>query len=501
MYHPPFIARQRELHLLDREWRAPDARLLILYGRRRNGKTRLITHWMKTSGVRALYWVAEPTSPADQLRAFSQALYNFENPQTPAPLDFTYADWRQAFQQIGQLTRAGRLVLALDEFTYLVAVQPGIAAMLQNAWDHHLSQSNLFLIVAGSHLGMMQRELLAANAPLYGRSTSQLKLPALSFGDTRHFYTTYSALERVELYAMLGGVPGYWTRFQPSRSLAENVREQVLGDGGLVTDEPRLLLQDFLAEVHNYVGILRALAEGLRMPTEIANRVGLKGPHVSPYLTRLIEAGYVERRVPITGPHTTRLGRHYISDPFLRFYFRFLSTRLDQLALGVTTQLVAEVRRHLMDFIGTHTWEELCREWLLRASAHSRLPFLPDQVGSTWNRNAQVDVAGINWMEHTLYLGECKWLKGPAEVDILHKLVKEKAPQFVPADGQWRVYLLGFSRSGWSAAAQQFARKSAGSQPPDSNWQVTGTRLVDLKQLDDDLERWSRPETENTPGG
>jgi len=495
VYHPPFIARQRELAVLDREWQSPGARLLILFGRRRNGKTRLITQWMKTSGVRALYWVADPTAAVDQLRSFSQALYNFQNPGAPAPADFTYADWRQAFQQIAQLTRESRLALAIDEFTYVAAVQQGVAGMLQNAWDHVLSESNLFLIVAGSHLGMMKRDLLDANGPLYGRSTAQLKLAPLPFGETRRFYSNYSALERVELYAMLGGVPGYWARFRPTRNLTENVREQLLGDGGLVTDEPRLLLQDFLAEVHNYVGLLRAIAQGRRTPTEMANRVGLKAQHVSPYLDKLIDAGYVERRVPLTGPVNTRQGRHHVTDPFLRFYFRFLSTRLDQLALGVTDQLVAEVRQHLMDFIGTHTWEELSREWLLRASAHGKLPFLPDQVGSTWNREAQIDVAGINWMEHTLFLGECKWLKAKVDADVLHKLVTEKAPQFIPAEGKWRVFFLGFSRSGWTEAAVQFARQAGRQAHTGVNWQVVGAQLIDLPQLDRDLEIWSRPST------
>jgi AAA+ ATPase superfamily predicted ATPase len=492
VYHPPFIARERELAVLDREWQAPGARLLILFGRRRNGKTRLITHWMKTSGVRALYWVADPTTAADQLRSFSQALYNFQNPGSPAPAEFTFADWRQAFQQIAQLARESRLALTIDEFTYVAAVQPGIAGLLQNAWDHVLSETDLLLVIAGSHLGMMHRHVLDASAPLYGRSTAQLKLGPLPFGETRRFYASYSAVERVELYAMLGGVPGYWARFRPSRSLTENVREQMLGDGGLVTDEPRLLLQDFLSDVHNYVGIFRAIAQGQRTPTEIATRIGLKAQHVSPYLDKLIEAGYVERRTPVTGPVKTRQGRHHVSDPFLRFYFRFLSNRLDQLALGVTDQLVAEVRRHLMDFIGTHTWEELSREWLLRAGARGQLPFLPDQVGSTWDRNAQIDVVGINWMEHTLYLGECKWLKVPADADVLQKLVAEKAPRFVPAEGDWRVFLLGFSRSGWTEAAAHFARQARHQAPAGGNWHIAGARLIDLPQLDQDLEVWSR---------
>ena len=138
----PFVAREHELQLLTDQWKQERARMMILYGRRRVGKTRLITHWIETNKPRALYWVAEPTSSLDQLRSFSQAIYNFENPGS-APEPFTYASWTQALEQVTRLAREERLCLVLDEFTYLLAVEPGIAGTFQNAWDHQLSQSNI----------------------------------------------------------------------------------------------------------------------------------------------------------------------------------------------------------------------------------------------------------------------------------------------------------------------------------------------------------------------
>ncbi len=489
-----FVGREPELRLLQEEWDTAGARLLILYGRRRVGKTRLVTHWLETSGVRGLYWVADPTSAVEQLRSFSQALYAFENRQ-PAPEAFTYANWGQALQQVARLAQTEPLAVVLDEFTYLLAGEPAIAGILRNAWDHALKSAQLFLIVSGSHIGMLQREVLAYQAPLYVRATARLRLAPLPFAATRAYFTGYRTDERVAVYGMLGGVPGCWEMFDPRIRLDANIRRQLLGRSSLLMDEPRLLLQDFVSAIHNYVAILRAIAHGYRTPKPIGDRAGLNERHISMYLRTLIATGYVERRVPVTAAAGSRLGRHYITDPFLRFYFRFLSERQAQLALGVQEQTLAELKRHLIDFIGAHTWEELCRDWLVLAGARGRLPrsgagqIVPDQVDSAWTRNAQVEVVGINRMERTLVLGECQWGRHPADRDVLEKLVTQAAA-FIPPEGRWRVRLLGFARAGWPAAARSFAQSPAGQVlagiPP-----LDGVDLLDLKQVDDNLAAWA----------
>lgn len=189
-------------------------------------------------------------------------------------------------------------------------------------------------------------------------------------------------------------------------------------------------------------------------------------------------------------PIASRLGRHHIIDPYLRFYFRFLASRQDQLALGTQDQALAEITRHLIDFIGTHTWEELCREWVLRASAHDALPFLPDQVGSVWNRQAQVDVVGINWMQKTLILGECKWTLEPVERSTLVELTA-KIGKIAPADGTWQVFLMGFSCSGWSRGATTYQAEITNEPASGANWRTVGMRLLDLADVDHDLAAWS----------
>lgn len=486
----PFVGRSAELALLGELAAADGAALLILYGRRRIGKTRLLTHFIQSSGARALYWVAEPTSTLDQLRSFSQAIYAFANPQAPAPADspaergFTYASWQQALQQVAALAEREQLCLFLDEFTYLIEAEPGIAGLLQNAWDHRLGKTRLFLALCGSHLGMMQRHLLSYQAPLYGRATAQLRLQPLPFGTTRAFFPRYSAQERVALYAIFGGVPAYWERVDPSASISDNIRRQLLTPNSLMQAEPRLLLQDFVTEPHNYVAVLRAIAGGARTQSEIAARTGLKQGHVSKYLSVLREADFVGRRVPATADESTRLGRYHVIDPYLRFYYRSLSTRQAQLALGIQDQALEEIKGHLLDFIGTHTWEELCREWVLRAGAHGVLP-LADQVGSWWSKTSQVDVVGINSMDKVLILGECKWSPRPMGAEVMEALMAKTA-EVVPRQGRWSVHFVGFARGGWTAGTKR--RLSLPSGP---NWTGAGVHLKDLSSVDDELAAWS----------
>lgn len=488
----PFLGRGQELSLLDSLWEAEGAQFLVLYGRRRVGKTALLAHWIERTGHRALYWVASPSSPAVQLRSFSQAVYNLANPDSPAPDDFTYTTWEQAWRQVTALARSERLAVFIDEFTFLLEVTPEIAGSLQNLWDQVLSRTNMFLCISGSHLGMMKREFLNYQAPLYGRATAQLHLQPIPFGQTALFFPNYSAVDRVGLYAIFGGIPAYWERVDAKKSISHTIKVQLLSSSNLMQAEPALLLHDFVSNLHNYVAILTAIANNARTPKEIANAIGLPAAHIPKYLSVLIEAGFVERRISLTeNPESNRSGRHHITDPYLRFYYRFLETRQYQFSVKVQEQALAEITRHLIDFIGTHTWEELSREWVLRAGALRELPFMPDQVGSAWNRAAQVDVVGINRMEKTLILGECKWTLEAVERKVMAQLVQEKTANMVPEQGKWRVYFLGFSRSGWTNGALAYQEELNRQPVSGENWVSVGMQLLSLDQVDRDLALWS----------
>jgi uncharacterized protein len=487
-----FHGRQNELEVMNGLWTSSSAEFLILYGRRRVGKTALLVEWIKRTGNRALYWVASPTSTSAQLRSFSHAVYNFENPGVPSPEGFSYATWEQALRQVAQLAKDSRLALFIDEFTYLLEVNPSIAGTLQNFWDQFLKETNIFLCLSGSHLGMMKREFLSYQAPLYGRASAQIHLRPFFFGSSHNFFPNYSAVDRVALYSVFGGVPAYWERVDPKKTFSHNIKSHLLTSNNLLQSEPRLLLQDFISDPHNYIAILGAIANGAHAIKEIAEVSGLQNVHVPKYLGVLTETGFVERRVPVTDTGPSRAGRYHITDPYLRFYFRFLADRQDQLALGAQDIAWAEINRHMIDFIGKYTWEELCREWVLRAGPLGVLPMLPDQVGSAWNSKAQVDVVGINTREKTLILGECKWTLSENERKVMAELVEEKAAKIIPPQGKWSVYFLGFSRRGWTTGAQAYQEEINQQPVQGENWVSVGMRLITLDELDHDMAKWTK---------
>lgn len=494
MFRADFVGRSRELQVLDNLWASNKATLLILYGRRRVGKTRLLTHWLQKSADRGLYWVAEPSSALSQLRSFSQALMTFMDPEAEIPADFTFSSWELAFRQLSLYAQNHRVALFIDEVTYVIDVDSEFVGVLQKVWDRWLSDSNLMLALAGSQMGLMRQHLLNYDAPLYGRAATQMQLPPLPYGTTHDYFPDYSAEERVKLYAMWGGVPAYWERLDAKLSITDNLRRNILPAHAWMIDESRILLQDFITDLHNYVGILRAIADGQQAMSDISTRTGLNSSKASFYLSVLRDTGFVVRDVPISQRGTdSRRGRYSVTDPYLRFFYRFMSAYQSKLALGQMEEMLKLIQEALPGFIGDNTWQELCREWVLRASSQGELPLPVEEVGSEWNKNHVIDVVGISEKERSLILGDCFWDNVPVGPKVIEDLI-HKTNIMVPKSGQpWSVYYVLFSAGGWSDEARQLAEQTAleGAASRRKRWHAVGVRLVDLKELDDDLMRWS----------
>lgn len=493
-----FIGRLEELKLFDRLWRSQNAELIILYGRRRVGKTRLLTHWINQHkrGQPGMYWMAEPTSAVDQLRSFSQALANYADPEEPAPLDFTYANWEQAFRQVSLLAKGKRMALFIDEITYLIDINPDIVGILQKVWDHRLKESNLLLAFSGSQRGVMEKSLLDYRAPLYGRATSTVKLQPLSYGVTAHYFPDYTAAERVSLYAIWGGIPAYWERIDPSKSVIENLQEQLLPSNAWMLDEPRLLLQEFLTDMYNYVGIMRAMAYGAHTLKEIGERNGLSSTHMSSYLSILRETDFVSRLVPVTqqGDQKSRLGRYVITDPYLRFYFRYLAAYQSKLAMGQQQVVLESIENNLPSFIEANSWREMCQEWLLRASDRDELPVPVATVGGEWKRKFEVDVAGYDEENRSIVLGCALWRQDSDNLLAAIQELVQLTKSILPRNEAWRIYYLGFSAYGWPDMAQVDAERiirGDRSGRSRDRWEVVGIRLLDLVEVDKDLTKWS----------
>jgi AAA+ ATPase superfamily predicted ATPase len=484
-----FVDREMELNLLDDLYQRQGAQFLILYGRRRIGKTRLVTHWLSRLGERHLspgkpgtflYWMATQTSATNQLRAFSQSLFQFLNPGARIEPTFSYASWGAAFDEVRRTAAQERLVLVLDEFTYVMQANPEVPSLIQGAWDHQLKdQSAVFLILTGSLAGMIQRHVLDYQAPLYGRATGRIRLQSLSFGALAELLPRYRPDQRVAVYAITGGVPTYIELFDDRLTITENLKQRIVTPANVMLGDAVFLLHEQLDEPRNYMAIIEAIAAGYHALSDIARMSGIARTNIVKYLGVLQELGYVERQVPATvrRPERSRKGRYVIVDPYLRFYFRFLAPNLGFIERGMVEQVVNLMRDHLIDFIGTHTFEELCRDWVAVQADTGALPFLPERIGSFWSKEAQVDVVAVNWRTKDILLGECKWGTDAVGRSVIRALAA-KTGKVLPGD-RWNVHYVFFARQGFTATAQEEARK-------------LNARLVTLERMEADIQDWMK---------
>lgn len=463
-----FIDRKRELRALGNFYRAPGAGLFILFGRRRVGKTSLLTRFLEDNSTpNAFYWMATTHNAPYQLRDFSQMLLRYD-PRftTPPPAEFSFPSWEAALLHMAELVEqsATSHLLVVDEFTYLIRNDPAITSVFQKVWDHRLSKvTGLKLVLTGSLLGMMGREIFAYNAPLHGRATAQLRLRPLPYAALLELFAERTVAERIAIYAVSGGVPAYLERFTHTPDFVSALHEDCLGPGSIMLSDPALILQEQLHEPQTYESILSAIAAGSHTWHEIAVMAGVNESSLGHYLKVLQELELIERRDPILATGDSRRGRYHVSDHFLRFYYRFLVPHLSTIERGYVQVAVDKIYSQLRSFIGTHLFEELCREWVWPAAASNQLTFQPESVGSYWRQHrgqgVQLDIVAASPRQKELLIGEAKWGVGLVDLSVLTNLVERSRRMPQVAEG-WQTHYALFSREGFTPALQAEAARS-----------------------------------------
>lgn len=461
-----FLNRKRELRALNQLYDGEPTGLLILFGRRRVGKTRLLTHFLEQRDLPAFYWTATTHGPAYQLRAFSQAIMEYD-PRFSAPPspDFIFGDWERALNHLaGVVAAADRPhLVVLDEFTYLLRNEQALASVLQKVWDHRLSQIPQFrLVLTGSLVGMMARELFSYQAPLYGRATAHIRLRPLPYASLLEQFADRPAAERVAIYGVTGGVPAYLELFTRAPDFVTALTEQCLGPGSIMLADPALILHEQLQEPQVYESVLSAVASGFHSWNDIAKMAGVASGSLGYYLKTLQELELVEQRNPVLASPQGRKGRYYVQDHFLRFYYRFLVPHITAIERGYAAAAVEKMVADLRRFIGLHIFEELCREWVWAAAASGRLAFQPEEVGAYWGRyrgkGVQLDVVAANAREKRLFIGEAKWGTGDVSRRTLTDLVRRSRRMPQVAEG-WQTEYALFAREGFTAATHEAAEE------------------------------------------
>jgi AAA+ ATPase superfamily predicted ATPase len=469
-----FVGRERELEELNHILSQRNAQFILMYGRRRVGKTTLLLRWAEGSGRPYIYWVASRDTAQQVRHGFMRAVWRWAHPDSQAVPRFD--TWEDVFETTAQLIGDQPIILILDEFSYATESDPSLASYLQAAWDHLFKDTRVTIVVSGSHIGMMVN-LVSYQAPLYGRFTGQLPIDPLPFGALRDFLPRYTAAERVAVYAVTGGVPAYLERYDDSRSLSENIRNLFMQRTSLFRTEPFFLIGDVIRrETQTYEAVMKSIAAGDTKPQEIGRVLGVSSSYLSPYLKQLEALHLVKRQIPATTPPerraTTKTSRYHLIDPYLRFYFRFIAPNADLVEQELGSVLWKRISDQFRAFVGVTAFEDLCREWVLSQARVENLPLSPEVVGSHWSPDAQVDVVAVNWHDKSILLGECKWGVHAVGRSVIRELIG-KAQKIVPGE-EWQVFFAFFARAGFTDAAQQEA-------------QTVKATLIDLETLDRDF--------------
>ena len=447
-----FLGRDRELAELNRLYAQERFQCFVLYGRRRVGKTTLLNAFCRDKD--AIFFSAEVSNDKRNLDKFSQVVQAHYGEIDMAP----FASWVNAWSHIVAQQQGRPLVLVLDEFPYLADKNPEVLSNLQHFIDHHLQDSRIFLILCGSYVGFMEREVLGQKSPLFGRRTGQLLLKPLDYLRSRLFLPGFTPEEQLMLYGAVGGTPLYLSRIDNTRSLHDNIVDVFLRPVSYFYDEPLFLLREELQEPSVYNAILEAIARGASRANEIATRIGEPPAKCLKYIKTLRDLDIVYKETPLGERETSRRTLYGIADQLFRFWYRYVfgnKTLLETNAWEVVWQRI--IQPDYPTYMGL-VFEQVCRSYLLQQNAQGQLPLLITQLGRWWgtdshtHQQVEIDLAGTGGTQYLF--AECKWRNEPMPMSVLETL-KHRADIYRRQRGETWWYL--FSKSGFTAALQKAA--------------------------------------------
>jgi AAA+ ATPase superfamily predicted ATPase len=413
-----FIGRARELAALEEQYREPEANFIPIYGRRRVGKSELILHFKKERP--GVYFVGKQAPAALQVREFLRTAARALNEPLLARADIT--DWKVSLSEVVQRWRGpGKLILVLDEFQWMVEDDRSLPSVVQELWDREWQHSGkLMLILAGSYVGFMEREVLGSQKPLGGRRTARILLEPFKFWEAAQFHPSLSREDQARIYFITGGIPLYLLAFKQSKSIEQNICGTLLDEFSPLSHESEFLLREELQGLERFQAVLDTLASGRKPLNEIAKAVAVDSRSITYQLQTLTALGYVERVLPLMAKDApARHVRYGLGDAFLRFWYRFVFPNQSLIRANPAAAFKDLIAGDLESYFG-QCFERLCREALSRIYSKEKVG-AAYKVGEYWDKRVQIDVVGLrqdNWID----LGECKWGSVPSVPELSAEL-------------------------------------------------------------------------------
>ena len=446
-----FINRERELSALKKFWQGKNAQLIVIYGKRRVGKTELIKQFIREKPH--IYFLAQKINEHENLKLLGEAVGEYFDNDILKRKGFE--NWKWVFEYLRKNVKE-RTVFVIDEFPYLAEANKGISSVFQSGWDEYLKNTPVFLILCGSSISMMEDEVLSYKAPLYGRRTGQIFLKPFPFFEAKKFYPNTPFERCLGLYSIAGGNPSYLKIFNPRLSLETNIKRNILQPEAFLYNEVEFILREELREPRNYFAILKAIALGRNRISEIVNETGLPKGILHKYLFILEDIHIIRKEVPVTekNPLKSRKGIYKLQDQFFKFWFKYILPNKGNIEEG-RVDLVLKKIKDDFNLIVSENYENAAKEVI---NNHKSRFFPINKIGRWWDRNEEIDIVVLNEEENKILFGEVKWSNKPVGIDIYNSLKRKSLKVELHKDRRNEYFCL-FSKSGFTESMLKAAEK------------------------------------------
>lgn len=432
-----FVGRESELSFLEEQYNR-DSSMVIIYGRRRIGKTTLIKEFIKNK--KAIYFLATEESINENRKNLQNTIFQITKNNFYS--ENNEINWENLFNFVN----GEKWIIVIDEYQYLTMTDKSFTSKIQKIWDEFLKNKNVMLVLSGSLTNMMYSETLDSSSPLYGRRTGQIKLQELSFDDYKQFFDNKKISEIIDFYSVTGGVPKYVESFDLRKSLLQNIKDNIINVNSYLYEEPIFLLSKEVKEIGSFFSIIKSISFGNHKLSKISADIGIKQSSLIYYINVLQDLDIIERQVPITekNPQKSKRGLYFIKDKFINFWFNFVYPYRNFIEMNNKTFVLEKIENNLIDNHVSFVYEDICRKKVLDLSANNFFNKNIIKVGSFWNNNFELDILGVDIKQNPVLFGECKYQKNKVGKEVLNKL-KFKAEKISSKE---KVYVI-FSKSGF----------------------------------------------------
>lgn len=448
-----FVGRDREMGTLEKLYRSDTFEFVVIYGRRRVGKTTLINEFIKDK--KAVFYPGIDSNEKQNLEIFSNSILSV---LSDTEMDTVFSDFAAALEYIYKKAKEERIVLVIDEYPYLASCYSGISSLLASYIDHKFLHSKVMLILCGSSLSFMENQVLGYQSPLYGRRTAQMKILPFTFAECTRYYKHFDKQDLALAYGITGGIPLYMSKLDDTKSMEENIKDNFFDTSAYLFEESGNLIKQECREPMQYNAIIRSIATGSSKISEIAGAAGLKDTGAtSNYISKLISLGIVEKEFPYK-TETSKKTIYKLADSMFQFWYRFVPTNLALISQGAKDKVYTRIEKQIPAYMGL-VFEDICRQYLWQENLKGNLPIDFSDLGRWWGndptekKQTEIGILADN-EENEAIFAECKWRNeevGEAEL-------KELQHQSTLFHYKRNVLIL-FSKSGFTVECREMAEK------------------------------------------